>query len=521
MFGEGAKTGGTMFKRSAMVMIVVLGAALLRARNQTASGSGNVDSLIPQLEQYIRDGMKKTGVPGLSIAIVDHDKVVYLKGFGLRKVGEPACVDPDTVFQLASVSKPIASTVVAALVGTGDVSWDDRIEVLDPEFQLSNPAVTGEVTIRDFLSHRSGLPSDSGDALENLYYSRPEVLHRIRLIPLTAEFRTKFQYSNFGYTEGAIAAAKKAGIKWEEIAAERLFSPLHLASTSYRFSDYFNSSNRAYGHFLIDGKPVARFLREPDAEAPAGSASSSARDLAEWLRLQLANGAWNGQQIVDGKALDETHQRQIDRGTNPETGAKSYYGLGWDVDYDSKGRLVLSHSGAFYSGAGTTVKFSPSEQIGILVLTNATPVGLAEAIANDFFDLYHYGNVTQDWLAFAGSFFKQLIESIQARFKDYSKLPPPNPPEPSQPISAYLGVYHSDYYGDLEIREESNGLVLHLPPFRGRYALTHWSGNTFTYYYATAGTGTGVRGIQFLDGGKQAFVETLAVEARGLFTRVN
>lgn len=512
-----------MFTRNATVIgVVALSVLLIEARGQASSGSGSVGSIIPQLEQYIRDGMKKTGVPGLSIAIIDHDKVVYLNGFGLRKVGEPACVDPDTVFQLASVSKPIASTVVASLVGTGDVAWDDRIAVLDPGFQLSNPTVTSEVTIRDFLSHRSGLPTDSGDALEDLDYSRPEILHRIRLIPLTAgAFRTKYQYSNFGYTEGAIAAAKKTGIKWEEIAAERLFSPLHLASTSYRFSDYFNSSNRAYGHFLIDGKAVARFLREPDAEAPAGSASSSARDLAEWLRLQLANGASNGQQIVDANALNETHQPQIERGPNAVTGAKSYYGLGWGIDYDSKGRLLLSHSGAFYSGAGTTVKFSPSEQIGILVLTNATPVGLAEAIAEDFFDLYHYGKVTQDWLAVIGSFFKQLIESIQASFKDYSKLPPPNPPEPSQPSSAYLGVYHSDYYGDLEIREESNGLVLHLPPFRDAYALTHWSGNTFTYYYESAGTGVGVRGIQFLDGGKQAFVETLAAEAGGLFTRVD
>jgi CubicO group peptidase (beta-lactamase class C family) len=511
-----------MFTRNAIVTIIALSAALLEARAQTASGSSsNAGSVIPQLEQYIHEGMKKTGVPGLSIAIVDHDKVVYLNGFGLRKVGEPACVDPDTVFQLASVSKPVASTVVASLVGTGEVSWDDRIEVLDPEFQLSNPAVTSQVTIRDLLSHRSGLPTDSGDSLEDLYYSRPEILYRMRLVPLTAPFRTKFQYSNFGYTEGAIAAAKNLGIKWETLAVQRLFAPLHLSSTSYRFSDYFNSPNRAYGHFFIDGKPVARFLREPDAEAPAGSASSSARDLAEWLRLQLANGSWNGQQVVDAKALEETHQPQISRGNSPITGAETYYGLGWDVDHDSQGGLVLDHSGAFYTGAGTTVRFSPSQQIGILVLTNATPTGLAEAIASDFFDLYNYGKLTRDWLTFWGNLFKQLIDSIEGSTKDYSKLPPPNPVEPSQPLSSYVGLYHSDYYGDLEIREENNALVLHLPPFRDRYALAHWSGNTFTYYYATEGSGIGVRGIQFLEGGKQALVEVLVSPAGGVFTRVN
>jgi CubicO group peptidase (beta-lactamase class C family) len=168
-----------------------------------------IGPLLQQLETYVQDGMQKTGVPGVAVAVVYHDKVVYLKGFGVRKANHRAPVDENTVFQLASVSKPIASTVVAALVGEHELDWDDKIIDLDPEFKLSDPNVTEQVTIHDLLSHRSGLPTSAGDALEDLGFTRPEILHKVRLLPLPGTFRKTYQYSNFGYTEGAIAAAKQ------------------------------------------------------------------------------------------------------------------------------------------------------------------------------------------------------------------------------------------------------------------------------------------------------------------------
>src|SRR5690242_16877964 len=203
----------------------------------------------------------------------------------------------------------------------------------------------------------------------------------MRLLTLTGQFRKTFQYCNFGYTEGAIAASNAVRERWEDLARARLFQPLGMTSTSYRYSDYQETANKAAIHVIIDGKAVARYHRDPDAEAPAGSASSSVRDLAEWLRLQLADGRWGGQEIVGARALKETHSPQIQNGSNHETGKPSYYGLGWNVDYDPANRLILSHSGAFFLGTGTTVKFSPTEQLGIIVLTNAMPTGLAEATA--------------------------------------------------------------------------------------------------------------------------------------------
>jgi CubicO group peptidase (beta-lactamase class C family) len=164
-----------------------------------------------------------------------------------------------------------------------------------------------------------------------------------------------------------------------------------MTNSSYRFSDYQNARNKAALHVFENGSPVNRYVRDADAEAPAGGVSASARDLSQWLRLQLAGGSWNGQQIVETKALDETHQPIICAGqsTNgvcdPTVG---YYGLGWDVSLDNNGRKTLSHSGAFLLGASTTVRFVPDENVGILVLSNTLPLGVPEAIALTFLDLF-------------------------------------------------------------------------------------------------------------------------------------
>ena len=221
-------------------------------------------------------------------------------------------------------------------MGEGKINWDDRIADLDPGFRLSSAETTREITIRDFLSHRSGLATLSGDELEDLGYTRPQILYRMRYLALPGQFRKTYAYSNFGYTEGAIAAATKIGKPWETIADEQLYSRIGMTSTSSRFSDYENRPNKAALHVFINGEPVNRFFRDADAEAPAGGVNSSARDLAEWARLQLAGGVWNGKQLISKDALAETHKPQICR--NPIDPAKptecpggQYYGLGWDV----------------------------------------------------------------------------------------------------------------------------------------------------------------------------------------------
>src|SRR5580698_2833874 len=278
------------------------------AQQKTEITADRVNAALAQLDPYVRSTMDKTKVPGVAVAVIYNDQVVFLRGYGVRKVGEPEQIDPDTVFELASVSKPLASTVLASLVGQGKIRWDDKITDLEPGFELSSPDTTRQVTIRDFLSHRSGLATESGDYLEMLGYSRPPILYRMRYLPLLGEFRKTYAYSNFGYTTGAIAAATKIGKPWETIADEQLYSRLGMTSTSSRFSDYEDRTNKAALHVFLNGEPVNRFVREADAESPAGGVSSSARDLAEWVRMQLNDGKWNGKQVIDAAALAETHK---------------------------------------------------------------------------------------------------------------------------------------------------------------------------------------------------------------------
>jgi CubicO group peptidase (beta-lactamase class C family) len=503
-----------------MIPALLCSLSLAPAQSPAIPGKrASIDNLFPQLEDYIRDGMQKLRVPGVAVAIVYQDKVVYMKGFGVREVGRPALVNPDTVFQLASVSKPITSTVVASLVGDGQISWDDKIIDLDPDFQLSDPSITAQVTIRDLLSHRSGLPTSSGDVLEELDFSRPEILRQMRLIHFVGEFRKSYNYNNFAFTEGGIAPAKKVHESWENLADEHLFKPLGMTSSSYRWSDYRNSPNKAAIHVFLNGKPVPRYLRIPDAEAPAGSASSSIRDMAQWVRLQLADGRWNYKQVIASQALKDTHAEVILRGHDPATGKPSYYGLGWGVDKDADGRLILSHSGAFSAGAATVVRLSPSDQLGIVVLTNAVPTGLAESIAFQLFDLYHYGNATKDWLAVAAAYFKKMIEGGNDACPDYSKLTPPASAAVAKPLSAYAGRYGNDYYGQIEITNDYGLLWMRMPDDGSLYALIHWDGDTFIYRPYGEMDKT-ARAVKFTLGDKpQVLLENLALEGNGVFIR--
>ena len=241
-----------------------------------------VQSAIKRIEALANDTLKSTGVPGIAIAIVHQDQMVYQQGFGVREAGKPQRIDPQTVFQVASMSKPIASTVLAALVGEGRITWDDRVIDHDPGFRMYDPYVTRELRLRDLLCHRSGLPDHCGDLLEDLGYDRQEILRRLRFQPPDSSFRTHYAYTNFGYSEAGYAAALAGGTTWEDLAAKKLFVPLGMTNTSYRFADYAKAENRALLHVRVGGKWTAKNTRQPDAQAPAGGASSTLNDLVAW-----------------------------------------------------------------------------------------------------------------------------------------------------------------------------------------------------------------------------------------------
>ena len=300
-----------------LLLIAVL-ATLVSAHAQTAAPtSGNIAPALAKLDAYITGTMAQTKVPGLAVAVVYQGQVVFAKGYGVRKLGEPPKVDPDTVFEIASVSKPLASTVMASLMETEKgLSWDSTVKELDPGFVLSDATATQKLTLRDLFSHRSGLPTGAGDVLEDLGYSRPEILDRIRYVPLAGPFRESYHYSNFGLTEAAIAASLKTGKTWEELSEERLYAKIGMRSTSSRYSDYENRPNKAALHVLLDGTYRNWFVREADSEAPAGGVSSSVNDLAKWMELQLNNGMFRAGRLWIAQRWTRRTSHRCARPTN-------------------------------------------------------------------------------------------------------------------------------------------------------------------------------------------------------------
>ncbi|MGH2583512.1 MAG: serine hydrolase [Dehalococcoidia bacterium] len=520
------RTSRVICRRSLVIALVVLAALAVPAIQPAAAQEvtpDRVTAAVAQLDTLAQQTLQRTGVPGMAIAVVYQDQVVYMQGFGVREAGKEGRVDPDTVFQLASVSKPIGSTLMAMLVGEGVITWDDPIVSHLPSFALADPFVTSNVTLRDMYSHRSGLPEYAGDLLECLGFPREQILHNLRYLALGDRFRADYAYTNFGITAAGVAAARAAGGTWEDVITERLFTPLGMTSTSPRSADFFARADRAYGHVLEDGRYVAKYRRDPDTESPAGGVSSSVRDLTQWLRLQLGNGAIDGKQLVDAAALGETHVPQIVRSQpqNPSTDRAGFYGLGWNVDYTNEGAVQLSHSGAFDLGAATTVYMLPASDLGIVVLTNAAPVGAPEAVALSFIDLATTGAVSRDWLAALQPLFDALYAAGAGYATDYSN--PPTPPAPALPLSAYTGAYRNDFFGEIEIVEQDNGLVILQGPMKMASPMRHYDHDLFIYQ-PTGESAGGLSGVTFTIGpdGKavSVVVENLNIHGVGTFTRV-
>ena len=438
---------------------------------------GRIDDAVGQLDGIAQELMESSNIPGMAVAVVHDGEVVYSEGFGVREVGTDESVDGDTVFQLASLSKPVGSTVVASQVEAGVVDWSTPVSSELPWFALSDPWVTSNVTVGDFYAHRSGLPSHAGDLLEDLGYDRRQVLERLREIPLDP-FRSTYNYTNFGVTAAAEAVAQASGKDWETLSQDALYGPLGMTSTSSRFSDYIDRENRAVPHVLADGEYEAKYQREPDAQTPAGGVSSSANDMAAWMTMLTEEGVYDGTQIVDADALIPAVTAQIvsSPSSTPDTRA-GFYGYGFNVSTNAAGRTTVSHSGAFALGAGTNFLWIPSLDAAIVALTNAAPIGLAETLTAEFADLVQFGEVREDWRTLYQGAFASMSDP-EGELVDATA---PENPTPARPLPSYAGVYQNEFWGPATVEEAGGALMLSLGPDATSFELTHWDGDTFTF----------------------------------------
>ncbi|MFW0789064.1 serine hydrolase [Gordonia sp. CPCC 205333] len=477
-----------------------------------------IDDAIAQLPNLARKLLERSGIPGLSVAVVRDGKTVYTGGFGVKDIREPdGAVDADTVFQIASVSKAVSATVVAGQVGKHEIDWTMPIVEGIDGFTLADPYVTSHVTLADMFSHRSGLPDHAGDNLEDIGYDRQQVLARLRYLALDP-FRTQQLYTNFGVTAAAQAAANKAGVDWESLSANTLFTPIGMTSTSARYDDFLTRPNRAVLHAKIDGRFQPLYQRDADAQAPAGGVSSNVKDLARWMTLLLAGGKYEGRQVIPADALLEAMTPQQSLSSGQVDFRPAATGFGFNVSSEPSGRSIMSHSGAFASGAATNFVLIPSLNVGIVVLTNGAPVGVPEALSKEFADLAQYGRSTADWL----TEYAKIMPSSEPEGALVGRKPPSNA-VPARPSNAYVGAYDNDYFGPLTIAGDGATLKLSIGPKNQTFTLTHFDGDTFTFEpsgeNANHGSVSEVRFAYEGDRARSVWVEFWDEDRQGTFRR--
>ncbi|MDN2564916.1 serine hydrolase [Aquibium sp. A9E412] len=460
--------------------------------------------------------MRRSSVPGMAVAVVHRGETVFLEGFGVRSLATGAPVTPDTVFQIASISKSVSATVAAIAVTDGLVGWDDPIRAHLPAFALSDARVGAMVTVGDMFAHRSGLPHAAGDDLEDLGFSRAAILERLVNVPLDS-FRTAYNYANFGITAGAEAVAAAAGKPWEELAAETLYGPLGMEDTSSRHADFVAHPERATLHAFEDGRFRALYERDPDEQSPAGGVSSTARDLAAWLALLLAGGKTEDGTLFAPEALLPALRPQVVSGPAHAPAARSgFYGYGFNVGVTATGRPVISHSGAFLLGAATNFHMLPGEELGIVVLSNGGPVGAVEAVAAHFLDVVQFGAPARDWFAA----YNGVMAAMHAPVGDLAGAAPPRPADPARPLARYAGRYANAYFGDATVGVAADGLVLRLGPDGMAFPLAHWSGDTFAVSPRGENAPAGSRSsVRFDVQAGSLVIEYLDAAGQGTWTR--
>lgn len=440
-----------------------------------------VAAAVDALPALIEQALEQTGVPGAAVAVVSNGEVVFEEGYGVRDVNTQEPIDVDTVFQIASLSKPLSASIVAkAITEDPDLSWQDTVVTYLPDFALKDPYVTEHGKIADYFSHRTGVPTGAGDDLEDIGFDVDYIMAHMDQIPL-ASFRDTYQYSNFGLTVGGEAVAASRGQTWAETAHELLFDPLGMTSTTTVHDEYLAAENRAAMHARTgEGQYEQLFDRNADAEAPAGGVASTVGDIAKWMNMVLADGEFEGAEFIDPLVLAQTYSAHAITGGDAHnlTSRTSHYGFGMNVGSTVGGRVILSHSGAFGWGTATNATMIPDLGIGIVTLTNGAPSGVPEAIASEFVDLVQFGEETRPWLELWPAQFAGFADPAG----DLVGEEPPADAADAGPAADYVGTYSSPYFGEFVVTETGGILSGALGPEGGyTFELDPWDGDTLSF----------------------------------------
>lgn len=414
------------------------------------------------VDKVMNATMKAWQIPGAAVAIVKNDKILYVNGYGTKELGGTEAVTGDTLFQIASTSKAFTTTALAMLAAEKKLSFDDPVRQHLPYFRLNDMCADSQVTLRDIVSHRTGLTRHD-ELWDNTPLTREDVIRSIGQVSLSKPFRTTYQYQNIMYIAAGEVIGNASGMPWEEYVKTRIFEPLQMTRTVISDAEW-NESDHAVG-YRWDAKNSRVALQRPIDTATIGAGGaikSSARDMANWIRFQLANGAFNLHQLVDPAMLDETKMphtpRRLENSTrdeNPETNVMSY-GMGWTIQ-DYRGELLVSHSGAL-NGFRTHVDLLPRRNTGFVVMANVGRSLALVALRNALAD-HLSGKNGRDWNPYylmldAKAREKELREKAERDAKRIAGT------TPTHPLERYAGDYTSAPYGTARLTVVDGKLVL-------------------------------------------------------------
>jgi CubicO group peptidase (beta-lactamase class C family) len=463
-----------------MRRLLIVAFLLLVETGRYAGFSQSAPAAPAELDAWVQRAMAAFQVPGLALAVVKDGKVVTARGYGGRRLGSPEPVDGHTLFGIASNTKVFTATALGILVDEGKVRWDAPVIDYLPWFQMSDPYVTREMTVRDLLVHRSGLGLGAGDLLwwPASTYNRREIAQRLRYLPLSTSFRSAYAYDNVLYLVAGEVIEAVTRQSWEEFVQSRILAKVGMTSSNVRHSDATKAGNVATPHALVDGRvqPIAPF--DSDNTNPAGGINSNAEDMAKWLLVQLADG-----QLADGTPLVKpATARQLSTLVTPIPFGQgppelrdlrpsfNGYGLGLALR-DYRGHKLLTHTGGL-PGYVSKVAMIPDTRLGLAILTNQESTAAFEAIADHIMDGY-LGAPAADWIAAYQAIEKRAAASAQAPRRTTGT-------SPSLPLAQDGGRYQDAWYGGMTITAAAGGLAIafdRTPLLKG--TLEHWHHDTF------------------------------------------
>jgi CubicO group peptidase (beta-lactamase class C family) len=471
----------------------IAAAALSYAASAGAQApSSSLETKAAELDTYVAQAVKDWHATGLAIAVVKDGKVVFEKGYGLREINKPAPFDTTTISAIASTTKAMTAAAMGMLVDEGKVKWDDPVTKYLPSFQLYDPYVTREITVRDLLTHRAGLGNaDYLWAVSDL--SASAMMDKLRLIKPAYSMRSSFVYQNVMYIAAGQVIAAASGMPWEKFVQTRIFDPIGMKNSYPLLRLVPADANAAMPHFRYGGDTIVAIKRDvSQAIGPAGDVWSSVSDMSKWMLFLLDSGRINGKRLLKPETYSELFTPQVmvplDEFYPSAELTKPHwmtYGLGW-FQHDYQGRMLDFHTGSL-SGLVAIIGLVPDERFGVYVLSNVDHVEVRHALMYKAIDLY-LGNPPRDW----STDLRKLYDARRVKgdsLRNAAIAKRIKGTKPSLGLSKYAGVYEDPLLGRVTITEQKGKLRLDAGPAL-KADLEHWQYDQFRAQYDDRWQGT-------------------------------